>query len=94
MPLAWRLLWEAFGWPLAAFAEWKTGSLLEKEVRWARVGLDGLEAWRPWGWQARGPACPRARPCRPVALPALAAHARAARPALHPPQENITVSPR
>ncbi|KAL4442931.1 hypothetical protein ABPG77_008422 [Micractinium sp. CCAP 211/92] len=32
VPLAWRLLWEGFGWPLRAFAEYRNGSLLESDA--------------------------------------------------------------
>ena len=28
VPLAWRMLWEGFGWPLRAVAELKDGTLL------------------------------------------------------------------
>lgn len=31
VPLAWKLLWEGFGWPLRAFAELKNGKLLEAD---------------------------------------------------------------
>jgi hypothetical protein len=31
VPLAWKLLWEGFGWPLRAFAEFRNGSLLEDD---------------------------------------------------------------
>jgi len=32
VPLAWRLLWEGFGWPLRALYELKSGSLLESDA--------------------------------------------------------------
>lgn len=32
VPLAWRLLWEGFGWPLRAFADYKNGSLMEADA--------------------------------------------------------------
>lgn len=32
VPLAWRLLWEGFGWPLRAFADYKNGSLMESDA--------------------------------------------------------------
>ena len=31
VPLAWRMLWEGFGWPLRAFAEARNGSLMEDD---------------------------------------------------------------
>lgn len=31
VPLAWKLLWEGFGWPLRAFAEFRNGALLEDD---------------------------------------------------------------
>ena len=33
VPLAWKLLWEGFGWPLRAFAEYKNGSLMEDDAK-------------------------------------------------------------
>ncbi|PSC72813.1 Photosystem I reaction center subunit III [Micractinium conductrix] len=33
VPLAWRMLWEGFGWPLRAFAEYKNGSLMEDDSK-------------------------------------------------------------
>ena len=32
VPLAWRLLWEGFGWPLRAVAEYRSGTLLENDA--------------------------------------------------------------
>ncbi len=33
VPLAWKLLWEGLGWPLAAIAELRAGTLLEDDSK-------------------------------------------------------------
>lgn len=61
VPLAWKLLWEGFGWPLRAFAEYKNGSLMEDDAK--IVSLAALSSCTECIAQFAAVSCDQVAPC-------------------------------